>query len=221
MSQLATLHLSKNNPAAERSTPNRIVSSFKPNPVANNISVTNPLAAKPKLADLAKISLGNPNLSKSIGSSVVRPSLSELARVNLQPQNLSGGYVPRLRFLPGQVPNVRPGISETDVSLNLASALRSKCSVVEGRKRTQSENVSEILPNLPMTPDSSPLDLALVCRQASPLGRVMVANSLPSKTVFTKFQRSVMASNASVTIKPFDFTSPSPDDLIRSRLRVN
>ncbi|EFX81279.1 hypothetical protein DAPPUDRAFT_303602 [Daphnia pulex] len=30
-----------------------------------------------------------------------------------------------------------------------------------------------------MTPDSSPLDLALVCRQASPLGRVMVANNLP------------------------------------------
>ena len=183
--------------------------------------MTNPLSAKPKLADLAKISLGNPNLSKSIGSNVVRPSLSELARVNLQPQNLNGGYVPHLRTISNQVPNVRAGISESDGSLNLALALRSKCSVVEGRKRTQSANVSEDFTNIPMTPDSRPIDMALVCYQASPLGRVLATNGLPSTTLFPKFKQSLMAWNGSVTIKPFDFTGPSPDDLIRSRLRVN
>lgn len=218
MSQLASLHLSKNNPTLERQTPNR-VAPFKQGLVAN--TVTGQFPAKPKLSDLAKISLGYPNQPKSIGTNIGRPSLSELARVNLQPQNGIGVHAHRLhRPLANQLSNTQPEIPNVERNFDLALALRSKCAIAEGRKSVRSAKTLESLPNLPIAVDSSPLDMSLVCNQASPLGRVIVTDGQHSKTLFPRFKRSVMTSNASVSLKPFEFTTPSPDDVIKSRLRV-
>lgn len=218
MSQLATLHLSKKNPALQRPIPNPIASIKQGSIVSTG---NGQVLAKPKLADLAKISLGNPNQSKSLGTSITRPSLSELARVNLQPRSRTGLHAPRLhRPLANQFSNSQPEIPNVERNFDLALALRSKCAIAEGRKNVPSARTSKILPNLPIVVDSSPLDMALICNQASPLGRVIVTDDQRSKTLFPRFNRSVMTSNASLSLKAFDFTTPSPDDVIKSRLRV-
>ncbi len=175
------------------------------------------MSAKPNLADLAKINLGPSNFVKNVGSSITRPSLSDLARGNLQPSNLVGGH-PFQRPSLNEHQTCPPGNISSGGNFNLALALRNKCSLADERKAVLIEKISENLPIL--LKDSRALDMTLISSQASPLGRVIVTSGLSTTTLFPRYKQPVVGPNSSVKLKPFDFTSPSPDDLIRSRLRV-
>lgn len=183
--------------------------------------MTQQLPTKPNMADLAKIAVGVPTHSKSsLQTNVARPSLSDLAKVNLKTSSI--------KALNSHNPH-RPLYSESSSSsnivgsgsLNLALALRNKCNIGEKRKVAQVESFSKSLSILPIeVTESREPDQSLICKKASPLGRVIGTEASPSKTLFPKYNRPTLGRYSSFALKPFDFTSPSPDDLIKSRLRL-
>lgn len=173
---------------------------------------------KPNLADLAKISLGTSSNTRCLGSNIVRPSLSELAKANLQPANLKGNPF-HVQRLPNQPPTSSLGnCSSQTNNLNLALALRNKTLINENRGQVVIKNVKM---GHPVLIEAIRADPSLISNQASPLGRVIGSNSLAIETLFPKFKQPSLDSKCSPTVALFDFKTPSPDDLIRSRLRIN
>ena len=157
---------------------------------------------QPKLADLAKL-----NLRGTVPSSSSRPSLSQLANWS-KPQRMVA-------------PPPQPG------ELNLASALRSKC-VIKEERRDRPRSPAASIPKEPPIDfllenfeSSQPVDRAPTAQTSSSLGRVLAMSGPKSATVFLKFSlQNESCAAAAPLVKPFDFSTPSPDDIIKSRLRI-
>lgn len=203
MNQLATLHLSKS-PKTNSLGSKPSLSQLASMNVTKTVSSTN--QPKLNLAELAKLNLNNPNANRSkINSS--RPSLSDLAKINLKSK------VP----LENPISDAQPKANH----LNLASALRSKCTIADKRAiptlKDRKNNPEKIL----YTPISAPaeqVDPALVLKKASRLGRVVTKPTKRSSTVFLKFDLPSLLKQQTTTIAPFIFDTPSPDDVIQRRL---
>lgn len=188
------------------------------------VSKTSSLSTiKPNLSQLAKLTLGTPDSAK-ITSASARPTLSELAKINLQPKVLG-----HFKSCPSSMvqPSILTNTDSVQTNLNLALALRNKCSITISRDKQSltssklSKGVDFLLPVVLNRPIS--IDQGLLRRNSSSLGRVLIKNRPSTCTVFLKFNNRNQFLNfetLATTVKPFDFTTPSPDDAIRSRLRM-
>lgn len=215
---MAKLHLSKANHSAS-SQQQLEMSSIVPI-VSKTSSVS---AIRPNLSQLAKLTLGAPDSVKTTSISA-RPTLSELAKINLQPKVL-GNLKSRSSSM--VQPSVLANTDSVQTSLNLASALRNKCSIAISKDKRSlsssklSRSADLILPVV--LNGTISIDQGLLQRNSSSLGRVLIKNRPSSCTVFLKFNNRNQSSNfesLATTVKPFDFTTPSPDDAIKSRLRM-
>ena len=219
LSQLATLHLSKNNQVALAGSSKLNELTLKSNFNTKNpqklslsqlasmsqTSVVNKTQSisqqsKVNLADLAKLNLSrNNNLGKMVANSV-RPSLSDLAKRNLKskPKTSDSNSTELLQS-----------------NLNLSLALRNKCQVVE-RKQQPAKKTPETL----FTPfhSHSTLEPNLIRKKPSALGQVVCKANPVNQTVFLKFDLQSQKDTTKV-IEPFRFDTPSPDDMIKLRLR--
>lgn len=199
MSQLAKLNLSK-----------------------ENVGLTLNSSQKPKLADLAKINLSaKPTQNSPVGLKLRSNhlSLSELAKANLS-------SVPR-----GALPHFRPptsyqsqtkelGKCDPKPFLNLSLALKGKGPTEEPTRLPAVQKNHEYSFILPLNSYCKLKDGSRILSQGSAFGRVMSVSNPTSRTMFPKYRQPILNSELSMKQKPFDFNSPSPDDLIRNRLRM-
>lgn len=164
---------------------------------------------KPNLmAQLAKINIGNINPSKS------RPTLSELAKVNLHSRKSS-----EINQIVSN-PKEYSFADQNDAPvMNLTSALRSNNIAHKERKNPSLQILAKKKHLIPLLYESVSADLSTVVQAPSSFGRVISKVAPTSQSVFFKFSRKMeTCSNSEVLL--FDFSSQSPDDLIKSRLRI-
>ena len=199
---------------------------------------TNMMGSKPSLSDLASMnSLSKSPKTRTIG---FKPNLNELASTSHVVKKVPSAGHPKINLadlakLNLNQSNVDQSRSRTQSEtamgdgqpqaghLNLASALRSKCTIADKRaiptlkgRRQDAESVLFT----PISAKSETVDPAFVLRQASRLGRVMTKAAKRSPSVFLKFDLQSRLKLQTAGIEPFIFDTPSPDDVIQRRLRT-
>lgn len=170
-----------------------------------NLSVT----AKPSLSQLAL--LRNKAATSAVppitNSAIKKPNLAELAQMNLSKTSSTN-----------RLTGVSSGGAQTETkTVNLSNALRS-LSLSKGKK-TKPVSVT-VAPPVKILKDDTHVDPVLISSDPSPLGRVLVSGKRRSVSVFMKFDLKRRLCDRA-TVKMFDFSAPSPDDLIRRRLQHN
>ena len=202
MSQLASLHLSKTGATAQKPSLSQLASMrIASSPPSTGLGLTGP---KPPLIGLGSIApkplaigLTGP---KPVNSSV-KLNLAQLAKMNL-------GTSPVAKV-------------EVKSQFNLATALKSGQGSHSPSIKAAVQKAP--MPLLPLIDDAVDAEVCAVpvASQPSALGRVVTRRWLKARatSVFTKFSLKRSAGGASDTIRPFDFSTPSPDDLIRRRLQ--
>ena len=97
--------------------------------------------------------------------------------------------------------------------VNLATALRTKCAVSEVRplqNKVSQVGFVELIPRVV-------LDVTEIKAEPSSLGRVLAKGWGACPSVFTKFRLKDQLAPG-VTIESYNFSDPSPDDIIKRRL---
>ena len=174
------------------------------------------VTAKPSLSQLAQLrnkattSTAVPPITHS---AMKKPNLAELAQMNLSKTSSSSSSINR-----STVASLGSGAQTENKSVNLSNTLRSLS--LSKAKTTHLSVSATKAPAVKILQFDASVDSVLIAGDPSPLGRVLVSGKHQNVSVFTKFDlKRRLCDRAAV--KVFDFSTPSPDDLIRRRLQHN